>query len=122
MKTLDDIKHDKELLSVIRWDMKPREKIRRTGNETPEQSEEIRKQLLEGVGFYFHIEIRYQYPSLYLYESYPDGSGKFVAEAPDAPPDMIEEAVLGSGGAMDRDGRYPVSERVKTWLRGRLEI
>lgn len=74
MKTLNDIRQDKALKSQIHWDMKPRQRIRRRGMETPEEEKQITKQLQDRVEYYFYIDVRNLQPALYLYENYPDGS------------------------------------------------
>ncbi len=120
MKTLDDIKQDKDLQSRIHWDMKPREKIRRSGSETEEQMKEIQKLLKARVGCYFYIEVRNRVPALYLYENYPDGSGKYLAELTEVPEQMIIDAILDAGGKVERDGQYALNESIKTWLKNQL--
>ena len=120
MKTLEDIRQDKALQSQIHWDMKPRERIRRTGMETQEEAEEIAKQLQARVGYYFYIDVRNFQPALYLYENYPDGSGRFVAEITEIPEQMLHEAVREAGGKIDTDGRYPINAPIKTWLKNQL--
>jgi hypothetical protein len=120
MKTLDDIRQDKALQSQIHWDMKPRERIRRTGVETQEEIERIEKELQARVGYYFYIDVRYRQPALYLYENYPDGSGRFVAEVTEIPEQMLHEAVKEAGGRIETDGRYPINDPIKTWLRNQL--
>jgi hypothetical protein len=120
MKTLEDIKNDKPLLPQIHWDMKPRQRIRRTGSETKEEMEDIERQLQARVGYFFFIEVRNLQTALYLYENYPDGSGKFVSEITEIPEQMLNEAVIESGGNMKTDGRYPISLPIKTWLKNQL--
>lgn len=120
MKTLDDIRQDKALQSQIHWDMKPRERIRRTGTETLEEAEQIRKQLQARVGYYFYIDVRNREAALYLYENYPDGSGRFVAEVTEIPEQMLGEAVREAGGKMEMEGRYPINDSIKTWLKDQL--
>src|SRR3989304_4123635 len=77
-QALADIRRDKDLQSQIHWDMKPRERIRRTRIETEEEMAQIEKQLQARVGYYFYIDVRNRHAGLYLYENYPDGSGRFV--------------------------------------------
>ena len=120
MKTLEDIKNDKPLLPQIHWDMKPRERIRRTGSETKEEMEDIERQLQARVGYFFFIEVRNLQTALYLYENYPDGSGKFVSEINEIPEQMLNEAVIEAGGNMKTDGRYPINLPIKTWLKNQL--
>ncbi len=120
MKTLDDIRQDKSLQSQIHWDMKPRERIRRTGMETQEEAEQITKQLQERVGYYFYIDVRNLQPALYLYENYPDGSGRFVVEVTEIPEQMLREAVHEAGGNMRTDGRYPIDDSIKAWLKNQM--
>jgi len=120
MKTLDDIRLDKALQSQIHWDMKPRERIRRTGMETQEEMERIEKQLQARIGYYFYIDVRNRQPVLYLYENYPDGSGRFVAEITEIPEQMLHEAVQEAGGKMETDNRYPINARIKTWLKNQI--
>lgn len=121
MKTLVDIKNDKPLISQVNWDMKPRERIRRTGNETKEEMEEIERQLQERVGYFFFIEVRNHQTAFYLYENYPDGSGKFIAEIIEISEQMLNEAVIEAGGNIKTDGRYPMNDSIKTWLKNQLE-
>ena len=120
MKTLGDIRQDKALQSQIHWDMKPRERIRRTGMETQEEAEQIGKQLRARVGYYFYIDVKNRQSALYLYENYPDGSGRFVAEITEIPQQMIHEAVQEAGGKKESDGRYPINGSIKTWLKDQL--
>ncbi|MER3445621.1 MAG: hypothetical protein C4291_01765 [Candidatus Dadabacteria bacterium] len=120
MKTLDDIRQDKALQSQIYWDMKPRERIRRTETETQGEAEQITKQLQDRVGYYFYIDVRNLQPALYLYENYPDGSGRFVAEITEIPEQMLREAVREAGGGIETDGRYPIDDSIKAWLRNQL--
>jgi hypothetical protein len=120
MKTLDDIRQDKSLQSQIHWEMKPRERIRRTGAETQEEMERIKEQLQARVGYYFYIDVRNLQPALYLYENYPDGSGRFVAEITEIPEQMLHEAVEEAGGKMETDGRYPINDSIKAWLKNQL--
>jgi hypothetical protein len=120
MKTLEDIKNDKPLLPQIHWDMKPRERIRRTGSDTKEEMEDIERQLQARVGYFFFIEVRNLQTALYLYENYPDGSGKFVSEITEIPEQMLNEAVIEAGGNMKTDGRYPINLPIKTWLKNQL--
>jgi hypothetical protein len=120
MKTLDDIRQDKALQSQIHWDMKPRERIRRTGIETQEEAEQIGKQLRARVGYYFYIDVKNRQSVLYLYENYPDGSGRFVAEITEIPEQMLREAVQEAGGKKESDGRYPINDSIKTWLKDQL--
>lgn len=120
MKTLEDIRQDKDLQSQIRWDMKPRERYRRTGAETLEEMDRIQKEMQARVGHYFYIDVRYQQAALYLYENYPDGSGKFVAEITEIPEQMLREAVEEAGADLEKDGRYPINDPIKTWLKSRL--
>jgi len=120
MKTLVDIKNDKPLIPQVNWDMKPREKIRRTGNETKEEMEEIERQLQERVGYFFFIEVRNHQTALYFYENYPDGSGKFIAEIIEISEHMIQEAVKEAGGNSKTDGRYPMNDSIKSWLKNQL--
>jgi len=120
MKTLVDIKNDKPLISQVNWDMKPRERIRRTGSETREEMEEIERQLQERVGYFFFIEVTNHQTALYLYENYPDGSGKFIAEIIEIPEHMIQEAIKEAGGNIKTDGRYPINDSIKSWLINQL--
>ncbi|HEX3034890.1 MAG TPA: hypothetical protein VHT73_07105 [Thermodesulfobacteriota bacterium] len=120
MKTLDDIRQDENLKSQIRWDMKPRERIRRKETETEEDMAQIQKMLQDRVGYYFYIEVRYQQPALYLYENYPDGSGRYIAEVTEIPEQLIHGAIQEAGGKIDADGRYPVNTQIITWLKKRL--
>jgi hypothetical protein len=120
MKTLEDIRQDKDLQSQIHWDMKPRERIKRAGTETEEEMQEIRKQLQARVGYYFFIEVRGQQIALYLYENYPDGSGRFVAEIIEISEEMIHEAIREAGGNMKTDARYPINDSIKSWLKNKL--
>ena len=120
MKTLEDIRQDKDLQSQIHWDMKPRERIKRAGTETEEEMQEIRKQLQASVGYYFFIEVRGQQIALYLYENYPDGSGRFVAEIIEISEEMIHEAIREAGGNMKTDARYPINDSIKSWLKNKL--
>ena len=120
MKTLEDIRQDKDLQSQIHWDMKTRERIRRTGKETQEEAEQIGKQLQARVGYYFYIDVRNLRPALYLYENYPDGSGRFIAELTEIPEQMLHEAVQEAGGRIETDGRYPINAAIKTWLKNQL--
>jgi len=120
MKTLEDIKNDKPLLPQIHWDMKPRERIRRTGSETKEEMEDIERQLQARVGYFFFIEVRNLQTAFYLYENYPDGSGKFIAEITEIPEQMLNEAVMEAGGNMKTDGRHPINASIKNWLINQL--
>lgn len=120
MKTLDDIKQDKDLQSQINWDMKPRGRIRRTDVKTEEEMKEIEKQLEARVGCYFYIDVRNQYPAFYLYENYPDGSGRFIAEITEVPEEMLKEAISEAGGSLKIDGRYAINDGIKTWLKNHL--
>ncbi len=120
MKTLVDIRNEKALISQINWDMKPRGRIRRKGNETREEIEEIERQMQARVGFYFFIEVRNLQTALYLYENYPDGSGDFIAEIIEAPEQMIQEAITEAGGNIKTDGRYPINDSIKSWLKNQL--
>ena len=120
MKTLVDIRNETALISQINWDMKPRDKIRRKGNETPEEIEEIERQMQARLGFYFFIEVRNLQTALYLYENYPDGSGDFIAEIIEAPEQMIQEAITEAGGNIKTDGRYPINDLIKSWLKNQL--
>ena len=120
MKTLEDIRQDKDLQSQIHWDMKPRERIRRTRIETEEEMAQIEKQLQARVGYYFYIDVRNRHAGLYLYENYPDGSGRFVAEITEIPEEMLQEAVWEAGGKIETDGHYPINASIKTWLKNRL--
>jgi len=120
MKTLDDIRQDKELQSQIRWDMKPREKIRRSELETEEQMKEVEKLLKARVGYYFYIEVRNRVLALYLYENYPDGSGKYIAELTEVPEQMVLDAILEAGGKIERDGQYALNQPIIVWLKNQL--
>src|SRR5581483_475936 len=120
MKTLDDIRQDKSLQSQIHWDMKPRERIRRTGMETQEEAEQITKQLQERVGYYFYIDVRNLQPALYLYENYPDVSGRFVAEVTEIPEQMLYGAGQEACGRMETDGGYPIDASIKAWLKNQM--
>lgn len=120
MKGLQDIKHDKELLEKINWDMKPRPKVQRSVNETEEQMGDLSRQLREREGFYFYIEVIYGQAVVFLYENYPDGSGRYIAEITDVPQDMLKKAVEESGGSLDQHGKYPLNEDIKNWLRSKL--
>ncbi len=120
MKILDDIRQDKELQSQIHWDMEPRKRIQRMLNETQEEMEQLEKQLGARVGYYFYIDVQKHQPTLYLYQNYPDGSGKFVAEVTEIPEQMLHKALQEAGGSVDIDGRYPVNAGIKTWLKNRL--
>lgn len=120
MKTLEDIRQDKDLQSQIHWDMKPRERIRRTRIEGDEEMAEIEKQLQARVGYYFYIDVRNRQAGLYLYENYPDGSGRFVAEITEIPEEMLQDSVREAGGKIGTDGHYPINTSIKTWLKNRL--
>lgn len=120
MKGLQDIKHDKELLEKINWDMKPRPKVQRSVNETEEQMGDLSRQLREREGFYFYIEVIYGQAVVFLYENYPDGSGRYIAEITNVPQDMLKKAVEESGGSLDQHGKYPLNEDIKNWLRSKL--
>jgi hypothetical protein len=120
MRTLVDIRNEKALISQINWDMEPRERIRRKGNETREEVEEIERQMQARVGFYFFIEVRNLQIALYLYENYPDGSGDFIAEIIEMPEQMIHEAITEAGGNIKTDGRYPINDSIRSWLKNRL--
>lgn len=120
MKTLEDIRQDKDLQSQIRWEMKPRERIKRSGVESEEEIERIRKLLQERVGYYFYIEVRGQQLALYLYENYPDGSGRYLAELTEIPESMLHEAIQESGATVKTDGNYPINAAIETWLKDKL--
>ncbi len=121
MKTLNDIKQDKPLQSQIHWDMKPRERIRRADARNEEEMKEIEEQLEARVGYYFYIDVRNLKSSLYLYENYPDGSGRFIAEITEIPEEMLVEAVNEAGGSLKIDGRYAINEGIKTLLKNHLK-
>ncbi len=121
METLDDIKQNKTLQSQIHWDMKPRERIRRTDARNEEEMKEIERQLEARVGYYFYIEVRNLHSVLYLYENYPDGSGRFVAEIAEVPEEMLEEAINEAGGSLKIDGRYAINDGIKTLLKNHLK-
>ena len=120
MKGLQDIKDDKELLEKINWDMKPRPKVQRSVNETEQQMGDLSRQLREREGFYFYIEVIYGQAVVFLYENYPDGSGKYIAEITDVPQDMLNKAVEEAGGSLEQHGKYPLNEDIKNWLRNKL--
>lgn len=120
MKGLNEIKNEKELLSKINWEMKPRPRMQRTANETEEEMAELSKQLQKRVGFYFFIEVIFGQPAVFLYENYPDGSGRYLAEITDVPGDMLRDAIEDAGGSLEQNGRYPLNESVRTWLRKEL--
>jgi len=120
MKTLVEIRSEKALISQINLDMEPRERIRRIGNETREEVEEIERQMQARVGLYFFIEVRNLQTALYLYENYPDGSGNFVAEIIETPEQMIQEAITEAGGNIKTDCRYPINNSIKSWLKNQL--
>jgi hypothetical protein len=88
--------------------------------ETPEEEKQITKQLQDRVGYYFYIDVRNLQPALYLYENYPDGSGRFVAEITEIPEQMLREAVEEAGGKIETDGRYPINDPIKAWLKKQL--
>ncbi len=120
MKTIEELRQDKDLQSQIHWDMKPREKIRRSGTETEEEMKEIEKLLKARVGYYFYIEVRNRQAALYLYENYPDGSGRYIAELTEVPERMIHEAIQEGGGKIETDGQYALNASIKTWLKNQL--
>lgn len=120
MKTLDDIRQDKDIQSQIHWDMKPRERVQRVKRETEEDMAQVRKLLEARVGYYFYIDVMNHYPGLYLYENYPDGSGKFIAEITEIPEEMIHGAIQEAGGSLNVNGRYPINAAMKDWLKNRL--
>src|SRR3989304_2470800 len=120
MKTLEDIRRDKDLQSQIHWDMKPRERIRRTRIETGEEMAQIEKQLQARIGYYFYIDVRNRHAGLYLYENYPDGSGRFVAEITEISEEMLQEGVREAGGKTDTEGHSPIKAAIKTWLKDQL--
>ena len=120
MKSLDDIRQDENLKSQIRWDMMPRERIGRKVTETEEEMKQVQEQLRARVGYYFYIEVRYGQPSLYLYENYPDGSGRYIAEINEIPEQLIHGAIQEAGGKADTDARYPINAQIITWLKSRL--
>ncbi len=120
MKGLQDIKHDKELLEKINWEMKPRPRVQRSVNETEQQMGDLSRQLREREGFYFYIEVIYGQAVVFLYENYPDGSGKYIAEITDVPQEMLKKAVEESGGSLEQHGKYPLNDEVKNWLRKEL--
>jgi|GEM_PF-3170280 len=120
MKGLDEIRNEKELLSKIDWEMKPRPRMQRTTNETEEEMAKLSKQLQERVGFYFFIEVIFGQPAVFLYENYPDGSGRYLAEITVVPDNMLADAVTEAGGSMEKNGRYPLNETVKSWLKNEL--
>lgn len=120
MKGLDDIKNDKELISKINWDMKPRPKVQRSVNETEDQMADVSKELASREGFYFYIEVIHGQPVVFLYENYPDGSGKYIAEITDVPDDMLMDAVREAGGTNEQHGKYPLNDKIKKWLKDKL--
>jgi hypothetical protein len=121
MKTLDDIRQDTTLQSKIHWDMKPRERIRRTQIENEEEMKKIEEELEARVGYFFYIDIKNRLSGLYLYENYPDGSGRFIAEITEIPEEMLQEAIKEAGGSVTIDGRYPINTSIKTWLKNHLK-
>lgn len=122
MKTLKDIKEDRVLISMIRWDLKPRERLNRSKVESEEQMKVISKQLKDRVGFFFYIEVINGFLVVFLYENYPDGSGRYIAEITDAPEDMLIEAIEEAGGSREQDGRYPINSKVRVWLEQQLSV
>src|SRR3970282_1197431 len=117
MKTLEDIRRDKDLQSKSHWDIKPRERVRRTRIETEEEMAQIEKQLQARVGYYFYIDVRNLQPVLYLYENYPDGSGRFVAEITKIPEEMLHEAAREAGRKIETDRHYYLNTAIQTWLK-----
>lgn len=120
MKGLDDIKKDREIQSKIDWDMKPRPKVQRTANETEEQMGDVSKSLQAREGVYFYIEVIHGQAVVFLYQNYPDGSGKHLAEITDVPQEMLSEAVNEAGGSVNQHGKYPLNNAVKEWLKNEL--
>lgn len=120
MKGLDDIKKDREIQSKIDWDMKPRPKVQRTVNETEEQMGDVSKSLQAREGVYFYIEVIHGQAVVFLYQNYPDGSGKYLAEITDVPQEMLSEAVNEAGGSVNQHGKYPLNDAVREWLRKEL--
>lgn len=122
MKGLQDIKNDRELLEKVNWDMKPRPKVQRAVNETEEQMGDISKSLQAREGVYFYIEVIHGQAVVFLYQNYPDGSGKYLAEITDIPREMLDDAVNQAGGSGQQHGKYPLNEEVKNWLKKELSV
>ncbi len=121
MKGLEDIAKDKDLQARIRWELKPISRVKRSSQETEEDMKRIRKQFEERVGLYFFVEVIFGNIALYLYENYPDGSGKYVAEITDLPHELLVSAVKETGGSIDKDGRYSINSQIESWLKARFD-
>ena len=105
MRTLEDIKRDKEMQSIIGWWMKPEDarRMRESANEMENALYWcIRVQTLQHTVRLILISIFLQFEP--------------IAEVTEIPKDMLIKALKESGGDINKNGDYPIDDKIREWL------
>ena len=117
----EDIKNNKEIMGKLRWDLTPQ-----TANivsyevNSPEDFERL-KQLLKSLeGYYFYVDVWNCQARLALMKNDEDGGGRSEVIDFDSP--LLRSAVYQAGGNITTSGWYPLSTRLVSLLKRRLEV
>ena len=116
MKTLKDIRNDRELVNAIDWDMTPEEAVRlylEWGNNWTRGNYVIRSK--NDVSHYFVVNTWKEKPVIYLIRRNSEDAEELAKF--DMPDDIREDFFKKNG---KHKGVYAVNGKVKTWLKKEL--
>ena len=116
MKTLKDIKNDRELINAIDWDMTPEEAVRlylEWGNNWTRGNYVIRSK--SDVSHYFVVNTWKEKPIIYLIRRNSEDAEELAKF--DMPEEVREDFLERNG---KHKGVYAVNGKVKLWLKKEL--
>jgi hypothetical protein len=116
MKTLDDIKKDRELINAIDWEMTPDEAVRlylEWGNNWTRGNYVIRSK--DDVSHYFVVNTWKEKPVIYLIRRNSEDAQELAKF--EMPEDIKKEFIKING---NHKGVYAVDGKVKLWLKKEL--
>jgi hypothetical protein len=118
---LKEVKNNPEIMAHLRWDLTPQ-----TANigsyeiNCQEDFNRLNKLLSEKAGYYFYVDVWNCQARLALMHNKADGSGT-IQTIEDFESPLLEKAVEAVG-SITTSGWYPLSRRLKTLLKKKLEV
>jgi len=121
---LEEVKNNQEIMSQLRWDLTPQTgSIGDHGNyeiTCPGDIDRLNALLAEKAGYYFFINVWNCQAHLALIHNTATGGGR-ADRIEDFESPLLEKAVYKAGGMINLSGWYPLSNRLETLLKKKLE-
>ena len=117
IQTLSDIKKRPDILQRIKLDVTPRLVMEPRFQSRPEDAQQLR----EISGYMFYIETQCKPPALMLMKVGKTDTTTTAGMIEEIPRELIERAIENPVHPPVY-GMYPISEEIRSWLRGELAI